>query len=234
MNLTNLSILLLFLLTVSLHSIAQEEEIIPDNIYLNKGLYIGGQASTNGWGFDLKYIFNKTITLKAGLETLAITHSFDFDEQEIMFEADLDYNTGGVFLLADINYTRNLYISLGGALNSLNPDVTGRAVNDMPYGDIFIPASKLGEFQLKLTPSYKVSPYAAAGFRSFFGKKERVTFYFEGGFYYLGAPNVEIEASGLIAPTADPANGRKELVENQFSQYQFYPVLKMSFAIKLF
>jgi len=52
--------------------------------------------------------------------------------------------------------------------------------------------------------------------------------------YYLGAPNVEIEASGLLAPTADPVHGQKELLERQLSQYKFYPVIKINFAVKLF
>jgi hypothetical protein len=234
MKRASFSIVLLFILIVTTNALAQEDEIMPETQVSVKGLYLGGQASTNGWGFDLKYIFNKTITLKTGFETLAISHHFNFDEHEIMFDADLDYNTGGVFLLADINYTRNLYLSVGAALNSLNPNITGQAANDLTYGDITLPASEVGEFGVKLTPENKISPYAGLGFRSFWGEKKRVTFYFVGGFYYLGSPTVEIEATGLIAPTADPANGRKELIENQISQYKFYPVLKMSFAIKLF
>jgi hypothetical protein len=50
----------------------------------------------------------------------------------------------------------------------------------------------------------------------------------------MGAPQIEIEASGLIAPTADPAHGQKEKLEQQINQYKFYPVLKMGLAIKLF
>ena len=50
----------------------------------------------------------------------------------------------------------------------------------------------------------------------------------------MGAPQVDIEATGLIAPTADPALGQEEMLEYQIEQYKFYPVLKMGIAIKLF
>ncbi len=200
----------------------------------NKGLYFGGQLSTNGWGFDIKYIFNKSITLKSGVETLAFFHDFNFDENGIDYNASLDYTTGGVFLLADFNYTKNLYVSLGAALNLLNPKVKGHAVSDLKYGDIIIPASQVGDFVFSLTPGYKISPYAGVGLRSFLGKKERIIYYFETGFYYVGAPNIEIEATGLLSPTANPAHSQQEVFENQLSQYKFYPVIKFSLAFKLF
>ena len=229
MKKAGLFIVLILLIIATSNAIAQENSIIE-----NKGFYIGGQASTNGWGFDARYIFNKTITLKMGFERLNLSTGLDFNETDIEYDAELDYRTGGIFLFADFNYTKNLYISAGASLNSLNPEVKGIAISDLQYGDIVIPASEVGDFVFTLTPSMKISPYAGVGFRSFIGEKERVSFFFETGMYYLGAPNVEIEATGLLAPTADPAHGQKELIENQLSQYKFYPVIKFNLAVKLF
>ena len=197
-------------------------------------MYLGGQVSTNGWGFDVRYIFNKTITLKTGLEQLNLSTGLDFNEGDIDYDATLDYKTGGIFLMADFNYTKNLYISAGASLNSLNPQIKGVAVSELQYGDIIIPASMVGDFVFTLTPSMKISPYGGVGFRGFMGTRERVSYFIETGLYYLGAPNVEIEATGLLAPTADPAHSQKELLENQLSQYKFYPVIKFNLAIKLF
>ncbi len=229
MKKAGLFIILILLIIATFNAIAQENSIIE-----NKGFYVGGQASTNGWGFDARYIFNKTITLKMGFERLNLSTGLDFNETDIEYDAELDYRTGGVFLFADFNYTKNLYISAGAALNSLNPEVKGIAISDLQYGDIVIPASEVGDFIFTLTPSMKISPYAGVGFRSFIGEKERVSFFFETGLYYLGAPNVEIEATGLLAPTADPVHGQKELIESQLSQYKFYPVIKFNLAVKLF
>lgn len=225
---------LLFLLTASINTKAQKNEITTSYTGSIKGMYIGGQASTNGWGFDLKYIFNKIITLKAGIETLDISHSFNYNENDIVYNLDLDYSSGGVFLLADFNYTKNLYISIGATLNSFNPIIQGEVMSDLEFGDITIPATKVGNISFNLSPSYKVSPYASVGSRSFIGKKERLTFYFETGFYYMGSPKIDIQATGLLAPTADPVYGQKELFEKQFSQYKFYPVVKLSLSLKLF
>ena len=222
------------LLVATFSAIAHENDSIKNANVQYKGMYIGAQASTNGWGFDARYIFNKTITVKVGFEKLYFSTSLDYSEGDIEYDASLDYKTGGISLMADINYTKNLYISAGAALNSLNPEIKGVAVSEMQYGDITIPASMVGDFVFTLTPSMDISPYLGAGFRSFIGSKERVIFSFETGVYYLGAPNVEIEATGLLAPTADPAHGQKELLESQLSQYKFYPVIKINLAVKLF
>ena len=234
MNKAGFFIALILLFITTINSVAQENDSLKSNNVQYKGFYIGAQASTNGWGFDARYIFNKTITVKMGFERLYYSTTLDFSEGDIEYDASLDYKTGGISLLADFNYTKNLYISAGAALNSLNPEIKGVAVSDLQYGDITIPASMVGDFVFSLSPSMDISPYVGLGFRSFFGEKERVTFTFETGLYYLGAPNVEIEATGLLAPTADPAHGQKELLERQLSQYKFYPVIKINLAVRLF
>ena len=77
-----------------------------------EGFYFGGGASTNGWGFNARYAFNNWFSLKTGFETLSFSYNFDFDEYDIDYNADLNYKTGGVLLLAD-------YVSNGNGCNKL-------------------------------------------------------------------------------------------------------------------
>ncbi len=213
---------------------AQEAIPVTNNTVEPKGLYLGGIISTNGWGGELKYVFNKRLAVRSGHETLNLSQNINYNQDDIDFETSFDYKTGSIFLLGDFNYTRNLYISGGVMFNSFNPVIKGEAVSDMQYGDITIPASMVGAFTITITPELKISPYGALGVRSFLGKKKRAIWTTEVGGFYMGAPQVDIKASGLIAPTADPALGQKEKLEYQIEQYKFYPVLKMGFAIKLF
>jgi len=213
---------------------AQEAIPLTNNTVEPKGLYLGGIISTNGWGGELKYVFNKRLAVRSGYETLNLSQNINYHQEEIDFETNIDYKTGSVFLLGDFNYTRNLYLSAGVMFNSFNPEVKGEPTSGMQYGDINIPASMVGNFTITISPELKISPYGALGVRSFLGKKKRGIWTTEVGCFYMGAPQVDIEASGLIAPTADPALGQKEKLEYQIEQYKFYPVLKMGFAIKLF
>jgi len=203
-------------------------------LHMTRGLYAGGQAATSGLGLNLRYVLSKHITLKSGYETLNFNRNFDFDENDITYDASLNYKTGGVFAMVDIFYSKALYISAGASVNQLNPQITGEAVSALQYGDISIPASEIGDFHFEMEPSIKISPYGGIGFRQFFGTQKRVVYNFETGLYYLGEPKVEIDATGLLSPTADPAHGQKELFEEQLSAYKFYPVVKMNIAVKLF
>ena len=200
----------------------------------NEGFYFGGSASTNGWGFDARYAFNNWFSLKTGYETLSFTYSFDFDENGIDYGADLDYKTGGVLLLADFNYTKNLYISAGVVFNSFNPVVDGRATDSYQLGDITIPAEDIGTFNIEMEPGIKVAPYIGAGSRAYIGRAERLTFNFEIGLYYMGAPEIAIESEGLLAPTSDPALAHAEYLSDQFSAYKIYPVIKLNLAYLIF
>ena len=212
-------------------NIPEPEQNAPAEI---KGLFVGGQATTNGLGFNAGYIFGKRFTLKAGLESLNLSYSFLFDENDISFDADFNYKTGGLFLLADYFYTKSLYFTGGAILNDFQPELEGFATSDMKYGDITIPASEVGSFSMQFEPELKVSPYLGLGFRKFTGKKKMVSYNFETGLYYMGPPALNIEATGLLAPTADPAHGKKQHLEKQFSVYKYYPVVKFAIAMRLF
>ncbi len=225
--------LLLFALTAIK---AQSQEILPPgkNHSETNGLYLGGVASTNGFGAEIKYLFNSKFALKTGFESLNLNTSFNFDESDIDYVATVDYKSGGIYLLADYNFLYHLHLSGGVIFNSFNPDIKGHSVSDLQYGDIVIPAENVGDFAFTMTPQLKASPYGGLGWRSFIGKNKRVLFNFEAGIYYMGPPKIEIEATGLLAPTADPSHGQKEVFEKQLSQYKIYPVVKMNFAVKLF
>ena len=204
------------------------------NSDIYKGLYLGASASTNGWGLNARYAFNHWFSVKTGFETLSFTYNFDFDEYDIDYNADLDYQTGGILLLADFAYAKNLYISAGVVFSSFNPELSGLAADDYEFGDIIIPAEDIGTFDISIDPSIKAAPYVGAGYQSFWGKSKSVSFNFEVGFYYMGTPEFSIESDGLLSPTSNPEMGQAEYLEDQFSAYNIYPVIKLNLAVRIF
>lgn len=231
-----LSLVVMAILLFIISNILYAQETIPEKNTKYKGLgfYVGGHASTNGLGLNLEYVLTKKISLKSGFENIDLNPSFNFNENEISYNAAMKYKTGGIYVFADYFITRGLYFSGGALINSLKPKIIGSAASDLTYGDLTIPVSKIGEFNITIEPSIKVSPYAALGLRKTLGENKRVAFNFETGFYYMGPPKFNIDATGLLAPTADPAHGKKELLEKQFESYKFYPMVKFGVAVKLF
>ena len=225
----------LFFILMFQNSMGEE---IPDSVSNNpadySGFYIGGQATTNGLGFNFRYIINKHLTLKSGVESMHLTYSFLFDENEVSYNTEINYKTGGVFLLADFFYVRSLYISGGVMMNDFQPYLKGNASSDLEYGDITIPPSKVGGFVFSFEPELRYSPYFGLGLRKFSGKLKLITWNLETGLYYMGLPKINIEATGLLTPTADPAHGQQEYLERQFSAYKYYPVAKLAVSLRIF
>ena len=229
-----LTFAIILLLAFILQAMAQQPEK-PEKTTINRaGFYAGGQASTNGLGLNIKYVLSKSFTFKAGYETLHFDYGFNFDENDIGYDATMDLKTGGFFLLANWFYTPSLYFAGGAILNQFQPGLSGVAVSDLQYGDISIPASGVGDFSFQFEPELKTSPYLGIGFRNFLGNLQRVSYNFETGLYYMGPPKLNIEATGLLSPTADPAHGQKENLEEQFSVYKYYPIAKLDIAVRLF
>lgn len=225
-------IVLLFCSTITVQS--QEKPSETKKVSTYSGLYLGASASTNGWGVNARYAFNDWFSLRTGYENLSFSYDFDFNESDIRYDATFDFKTGGIMCLADFAYTKNLYISAGAIFNSYKPKISGFAISDLEYGDITIPAEDIGTFKMEAESEFKVSPYIGAGYQAFFGKLNRVVFQFETGLYYMGPPDLTIEADGLLAPTADPDLGHDKYLEKQFDAYKIYPVIKLNLAVRIF
>ncbi len=187
-----------------------------------------------GVGGNLVFQFTPRMAFRAGYETLSFDYPFSFEENDISYQAELDYKTGVISLLADYYLTRSLYLTAGCGYNRFRPAVTGVASDAWQYGDISIPPDQIGEFLFSVKPSRTLSPYLGAGVGRNAGLKKNLAFTFEIGAYYQGAPDIAIEATGLLAPTADESHKQKELLERQFSAYTFYPFVKLGLSLVLF
>jgi hypothetical protein len=231
---TTLKILTVVFLLLNVNFVIAQDPEIPE-VQQRKGSFaVAGLASTNGLGFNLVYAFNDKFALRGGFERLGFSRGFNYSEDEISYDATLNYKTGSFSLLADYYFLRHVYITGGVGLNRFNPEFEGHAASDLEYGDISIPAEQIGDFDISVDRGLRLSPYAGLGFGRNIGLNKNVAFNFEIGAYYLGTPDVTVHTTGLLSPTSDPAHGQKEYYERQLESYRFYPVLKFGVSVKLF
>lgn len=225
-------VLLVFLFAGQLF--AKEPRLQDENTGNIHKLAIGGVASTNGLGANLIYSLTKKIDIRGGFEKLHFDYDFVFSEDDIDYDASLDYKTGSFSLLADYYLLRFFYVTAGFGINRFDPYIEGYASSNMEYGDIYITPEDIGNFSISFEPGLKISPYSGLGFGRNIGLNKTMAFNFELGAFYMGSPEVTIHADGLLAPTADPAHGQKELFERQLESFRFYPVLKFGISVRLF
>lgn len=203
---------------------------------LAQDLSIGAalKGSTMGVGGDVVFQFHERMTARVGFDMLNVGPlDFPFDNGDLSFDVSASVKTGSVTALYDFYLAKILFLSVGAGLNNFMVIAEGKPGSGIPWGDIEIPADKVGEFDITLEPSMKISPYAGIGLGRTLSKDKSLGFAFEIGSYYMGGPDITLNSTGLIAPTSDPANGKEELLESQLSQYYLYPVIKFSLSYKI-
>jgi len=191
------------------------------------------KTSTNGLGGDVVYNFHDKMNLRLGYETLSLKYSFDFDEESVTYAADVKYKTGSISLLYDYYLTNYIFVTGGAGINLFHVDFYGEANSSYQFGDIWISKDKIGDFDIDVDPSLKVSPYLGFGFGRTLGLKKKVGFAFEMGGIYQGSPDITIATTGAISPTSNPEQGHAERLGKQISQYSIYPVLRFSLSYKI-
>lgn len=199
----------------------------------SKGLGLAAKSSTNGFGGDAVFNFHKRMSLRLGYEKIALATSFNFEEESVEYDANVNYETGSISLLFDYYLARHLFLTAGAGWNMFDAIVDGEAASALQYGDIQIPREDIGTFGFELTPSSQISPYAGIGFGRTLGLKNKVGFAFELGGFYQGPPEITLNSTGLLSPTSNPDQQHAERLEEQISQYNIYPVLKFSLSYKI-
>lgn len=190
------------------------------------------KSSTMGIGGDVVFQFHERMSVRAGYDWAGYSLNHDITLEGIDFNANASFKTGTILALYDYYLTKFIFASAGLGLNNFNINIEGQTKSDMPYGDIEIPANKVGSFNFDLKPKMRMSPYLGIGFGRTLSKNKTVGFAFELGTFYQGSPKITIVADGLISPTGNPEFGQAELLEKQLSQYVLYPVAKMSLSFK--
>jgi hypothetical protein len=212
----------ILLVTGSLFAKAQNIDI---------GLALKG--STMGLGGDVIVGFNPKMDVRLGYETMGYSRDFSFKESDVEYDAVADVSTGTISALFDYYLTKSIFLTAGFGYNMCELDIAGQAASGLPWGDIVIPQDKIGEFDFKINPSMKISPYIGVGFGQPLSRDKKVAFAFEIGTYYQGSPNIKINTTGLLSPTMNPDQGQEKLLEYQISQYYLYPILKLNLSFKL-
>lgn len=198
----------------------------------NIGLALKG--STMGYGGDAVFQFNKRMTARLGYDNLQLNFPFDFEESDISYSANANVKTGALSALYDYYLAKSFFVTTGIALNNFNAITSGEPDKDMAYGDITIPAEKIGTFEYDIRPSWRLSPYLGLGFGHTISSDKLVAFCVELGAFYQGSPDIKIKTTGLLSPTSNPERGQEALMESQVSQYYLYPYLKFSLSFNIF
>lgn len=206
---------------------------IPNSFSQNQNLGIAIKGSTTGYGGDLVFQFHERMSTRIGIDHMKLSFPFNFDQDEINYSANATIKTGTILALYDYHITKYVFASTGIGLNNFNINATGTANSSLIWGDIEIPAEKIGTFTFDIKPKMRLSPYLGIGFGRTLSTDKLFGFSFEAGTFFQGSPDISIISDGLLEPTSNPDHGQEELIEGQLKQYYLYPVFKFNLSLKI-
>lgn len=224
-------IVLFVLVTASICAIATPSVLAQANNF-RQSIGISAKASSNGYGGDVYYRPFKTLAVKAGYETLDYTYKTTFEQDELTLDANARYKTGATSLSLVYQPIGGFYLIGGAAMLNFKPSVFAVSAGSYPIGDISVPAEKVGTINVSVLPQNKIAPYAGFGIGNAFPRDWPVSFSLEIGAFYMGSPQLDVKATGMLAPNMDPEH--IATLENEVTDFKFLPVVKFNLGIRIF
>lgn len=223
-------ILTLFLAIVTISAYSQEEEAEQTVEKKNRRHAIGVSAGT-GVAFDYSFKLNESFSVTARYNTLSYKVEEleqEIDGEDLLIDAEIDFKNIDVFF--SYYPFKSGFRLIGGVGSFSNNDVNVVATfkNSVNIGDVEFNSADIGVLDIK-TKWKKIAPYAGIGFGRAIPKNKRLGFGLEIGTYFAGAPDVSLEATGLIEQTSD----QEALLQESFSELKFIPYVsfRLSYSI---
>jgi hypothetical protein len=194
------------------------------------GWGIGLKASTLGFGADIVKSFNSSFTLRLGASYY--NHDFKISSFDDLGGSAFNYTTvGSVSLLFDWYFAKSVYLSAGLIYNMSVLEIESKANKSQYIGEIEITPETMGSINYTLKPN-DICPYLGIGFGHTISRNKLIAFNFDLGALYQGSPKVTLDATGMVAPTANEE--QRQLLQDNVKSYMFYPFLNFQLSFRLF
>jgi hypothetical protein len=193
---------------------------------------VGVKAGLNGIGFEIVKGFGDRLNLRLAYSTFSYPYSTEQTIEGIDLLAEAKATLGAIGAIIDFYPVKNfIHLSAGVIQNNTLVSVSINPLSGFPYGDLTVPPEDLGGVSADLGPELSVAPYLALGFGNTLSRKHRVSFNFELGAIYQGAPQLYLDGSGMLAPMASDHNA--QVIMDAIAPYKWFPVLNFQLTFKI-
>ena len=220
--------MLLFLLTLSFGITAQKTQEQAASTSSNQ--HAIGIGAGSGFAVDYSYKINDLFSVSSRFNMLAYSveeMEEEIDGQNVLIDADIDFkNIDIVFSYYPFNTAFRLIGGVGYFTdNSLNMNLSFD--EKVTIGEVDFTPDQVGEITID-NKWQQISPYAGIAFgravpNSKFG------FGVELGTYFSGAPEVSLDATGIIENTKN----QETLLQDSFSELKYRPYLSLRLSYSI-
>lgn len=200
---------------------------------------VAATVGTLGPGVQVALKTTQKLNVRVGGSYFAVTVDDELDDEvDVVLEGDA--RVGAFSALADYHVFGNSFRISGGArINLFEVHADGVPAEPYCFGDeidgvcrdkLFQP-ERLGTLGGTISYPNPVQPYLGLGFGNLGRGESRVTVMFDLGVIYTGSPEIDLEATGLLTPTA---SGEQEDVLNEgLESFVLYPVFSFGIGVRI-
>jgi hypothetical protein len=190
---------------------------------------LGVKGGTLGGGAELTAGLTESLNLRIGGNFLpySLTGEYTEEEVDIGYTGDLKMQTAS--LLLDWHPFANAFRLSGGAVyNGIKVDATAEPLTSYTVKNRTFSKEDLGTLSGTADYSSKLAPYAGLGFGNAV-RGSRIDVTLDVGVMYTNAPRLQMEGTGMIAPTAE----QDEEISDAFTDLKLYPVVSLGLSVGL-
>jgi len=230
---TSKIILVALILTGGLVSAkGQEKKLYFPPVDWNSGWAGGLKISTLGPGIEGIKSINGNWNARVGFSLLPFPVKRQVSVGNLGLDISSKNRLGGINLQGDFFFQPWFYFTGGVLLDLVHSNLTIHLSDSVQYGDISITPEEVGNITARARPGWMVAPFLGIGFGNSMPVNRKIWFNIEIGAIYHGKPHFNLNAEGMISPTASVEN--EIALETAFKGYRFYPLLsaQVNYRIK--
>ncbi len=205
-----------------------------------QSLGVAARAGSTGAGGEIAFNLTRKLNVRGHFSAFSLTVDETTENSDPNMQTKGEANVGAIVAFADYHpFANSFRLTLGVGKNQL--DVSGKAIpldgvcfgdeiDDVCDGKIFSP-ERLGTLSGTIEYPSGIHPYGGIGFGNLARGNSRVTFMFDLGFFYTGAPEITLDTDGLFKPTTAPEN--LQSINDGIESFAWYPVLSIGIGIRI-
>jgi hypothetical protein len=199
---------------------------------------IGLRGGTMGFNADLD--IGITERLNARLAYNFLNYDYTVEDTDVTYDGELEI--GSFSALLDWHAFGGGFRFTGGAVSAgpkIIMDGTPAPGTTVEIGDTTYTAAQVGSLTGEMKFGDSVAPYIGIGYGNVVGKNHRVTFLFDLGVVYTGAPTVTLNTvcgsalnASQCAQLQSDTQAEVDDLKNEASGYEWYPVINLGIGIR--
>ena len=189
------------------------------------------KASSLGLGFESILSVHAKVNIRLSLSYFKIAESEQLYDGAIEYDLAHENVIGGAYIFVDYQFHKLLHATAGILYRVDKESGTAHPVSGITIGGIDIPADVVGQISYAIEKN-AIAPYLGIGFGRSISLEKKVSFSADIGVYYTNALIVEVEATGMLSPTAIKLNENQ--ISDNIRHSGFWPYFSIQLSYRIF